>query len=99
LHPLNNLLPGAIEQAVRALAKDQSLVSRGISVTIVSPGPTETAMFLEGKPDSLVNMVKGANPFGRLGQTDDISNVVDGVLTAGKWLNGSNVRANGGSFV
>jgi 3-oxoacyl-[acyl-carrier protein] reductase len=96
---MTNILPGAIEQAVRALAKDQSLVSRGISVTIISPGPTETSMFLEGKPDSLVNMIKNANPFGRLGQTEDISKVVDGVLAAGNWLNGTNIRANGGSFV
>jgi len=90
---------GAIEQTVRALSKDQSLVSRGISVMAISPGPTETAPFMEGKPDSVLNMIKGSNPFGRLGQTEDISKVVDGVLLAGKWLNGTNVRANGGSFV
>lgn len=90
---------GAIEQTVRALAKDQSLVSRGISVTTISPGPTETKMFMEGKPDSLINTIKNANPFGRLGQTDDIAKVVDGVLLGGKWLNGANIRATGGSFV
>jgi 3-oxoacyl-[acyl-carrier protein] reductase len=90
---------GTIEQTARALAKDQSLVSRGISVTTISPGPTDTTMFREGKSESLIHTIKNANPFARLGETDDIAKVVDGVLLAGKWLNGANIRATGGTFV
>lgn len=54
---------------------------------------------MDGKPDSLINTFKNANPFGRLGQADDLAKVVDGVLLGGKWLNGANIRANGGTFV
>jgi hypothetical protein len=53
-------------------------------------------MFVEDKPGSLEEMIKTFHPFAN---TEGISNVVDGVLTTGKWLNGINVRDNGGSFV
>ncbi|PVF93175.1 NAD(P)-binding protein [Serendipita vermifera] len=90
---------GAIEQTSRALAKDPTLVSRGISSTVISPGPTSTKLFLDGKPQELINNFQNANPYHRLGDVEDIAATVDGILVAGKWLNGANVRANGGSFV
>jgi 3-oxoacyl-[acyl-carrier protein] reductase len=90
---------GAIEQSARALAKDPLLTSRGISTTVISPGPTATDLFLDGKPQELINNFKNANPYQRLGDSEDIAAAVDGVLVAGKWLNGANVRANGGTFV
>jgi len=90
---------GAIEQSVRALSKDPAFVSRGISVSVLSPGPTSTEMFLEGKPSALVETIKNMNPYKKLGEAEDIARVVDSVLTGGNWLNGTNVRANGGSMV
>ena len=92
-------LIGAIEQTVRALSKDPLFVSRGISVTALSPGPTATELFMTGKPDALLNGIKSANPYGRLGEPEDIALGIDSIIGAGKWLNGSNIRANGGSFV
>ncbi|KAG8810546.1 hypothetical protein FRC17_002888 [Serendipita sp. 399] len=88
---------GAIEQSARALAKEESLLSRGISTTLISPGPTETELFLEGKADSTLNMMKGMNPYKRFGRPDEIAEVVEGILIGGQWLNGSHIRANGGS--
>lgn len=90
---------GAIEQTVRALSKDPLFVSRGISVTTLSPGPTATEMFMEGKPDAMLNAIKSANPYGRFGEAEDIASVVESIIGGGKWLNGANIRANGGSFV
>ncbi|KAG8864175.1 hypothetical protein FRC20_010325 [Serendipita sp. 405] len=88
---------GAIEQSARALAKDESFISRGVSTTIISPGPTETELFMTGKAESTLSMMKGANPYKRLGQPDEIALVVEGILIGGQWLNGSHIRANGGS--
>lgn len=40
---------GAIEQMVRVLSKD--LARKDISVNAVSPGPTATELFMEGKSE------------------------------------------------
>jgi len=91
---------GAIEQVVRTLSKDPSLTSRGISTTALSPGPTATKLFLEGKPDALISGIKSANPYGRLGESEDIAAAVDAVLgPRSQWFNGANIRVNGGSIV
>lgn len=90
---------GAIEQTARALAKDEALTSRGISTTIISPGPTETELFTTGKSSDVMNTMKQANPYKKLGDPKDIALAVEGILVSGKWLNGSNIRANGGSAV
>jgi 3-oxoacyl-[acyl-carrier protein] reductase len=68
-------------------------------VTTLSPGPTATELFITGKSDALVNGIKSANPYGRLGEPEDMSGAIDSILGAGKWLNGANIRANGGSSV
>lgn len=86
---------GAIEQMTRVLAKD--LGRRAISVNCVSPGPTGTDLFYNGKPESVVNMIASWNPMNRIGTPQEIASVV--TFLAGpesSWVNGQNLRTNGG---
>jgi 3-oxoacyl-[acyl-carrier protein] reductase len=85
---------GAVEQFTRVLSKD--LAPKGISVNCVSPGPTDTALFRQGKPEAVINHIAGLSPFNRLGQVDDIKGVV--TFLAGPeaaWVSGQNIRVNG----
>jgi 3-oxoacyl-[acyl-carrier protein] reductase len=85
----------AIEAMTRVLAKE--LRGRRITVNAVSPGPTATDLFLDGKPQALVDQLAKLSPLERLGSPDDIANVV-AFLTGpdGAWVNGQVLRANGG---
>src|SRR6187402_1340704 len=56
---------GAIEQMTRVLSKDLS--RKGIMVNAIAPGPTATDLFIKGKPESLLKMIAGFNPQGRIG--------------------------------
>jgi 3-oxoacyl-[acyl-carrier protein] reductase len=86
---------GAIEQMVKVLAKD--LGKQGIRVNAVSPGPTGTELFLKGKSEQLIQMFANANPFGKLGDPEEVADVV-GFLASedSRWVNGQNIRINGG---
>ncbi|KAJ7912900.1 hypothetical protein B0H13DRAFT_50649 [Mycena leptocephala] len=86
---------GAVEQISRLLAKD--LGAKGITVNTISPGPVDTPLFREGKPQGVIDMIAKAAPSGRLGQVDDIAPVVSFLASpAAQWVNGQNVRVNGG---
>ncbi|KAF7364290.1 NAD(P)-binding protein [Mycena sanguinolenta] len=86
---------GAVEQLSRILAKD--LGAKGITVNTVSPGPVNTPLFREGKPQQLIDTLAKAAPSGRLGEVDDIAPVVTFLASeAAQWVNGQNVRVNGG---
>lgn len=85
---------GAVEQISRLLAKD--LGAKGITVNTISPGPVDTPLFREGKPQGVIDMIAKAAPSGRLGQVDDIAPVVSFLASpAAQWVNGQNVRVNG----
>lgn len=85
----------AIEALTKVLAKE--LGQRGITANAVAPGPVETALFMSGKSDALVQAIARANPFGRLGQPADIAGVVSFLASKqGGWVNGQTLRANGG---
>ncbi|KAF9933496.1 hypothetical protein FBU30_005337 [Linnemannia zychae] len=89
---------GAIEQMVRVLAKD--LGRKGINVNAVSPGPTDTDGFRYGKTPEQINMFAGNNPFGRLGQPGDIAGAISFLASeSASWVNGQNLRVNGGFTV
>lgn len=89
---------GAIEQAARSLAKD--LGSRGITVNVVSPGPTDTPLFRAGKNEQVINFIAGLNPSKRIGRSEDIAPVVAFLASpAAGWVNGQNIRVNGVSRV
>jgi 3-oxoacyl-[acyl-carrier protein] reductase len=85
----------AVEAMTHVLAKE--LGGRRITVNAVAPGPVETRLFLEGKSEQQVRAIAAMNPFGRLGQPDDIAGLV--AFLAGNdsgWVNGQIIRANGG---
>jgi len=85
----------AVEAMTSILAKE--LGPRGITVNAVAPGPTATALFMNGKSDALVQSMIDANPLKRLGQPEDIAALVSFLAGEdGGWVNGQTIRANGG---
>jgi 3-oxoacyl-[acyl-carrier protein] reductase len=85
----------AVEALSLILARE--LRGRGITVNAVAPGPTATALFLDGKDEQTINQLAHAVPLERLGTPADIAEVV-AFLTSpgGHWINGQTIRANGG---
>jgi 3-oxoacyl-[acyl-carrier protein] reductase len=77
------------------LAKE--LGSRDITVNAVAPGPTTTALFLDGKDDETIARMAAANPRGRLGTPEDTADVVAFLASSGRWVNGQVLRVNGGA--
>ncbi|KAF8942375.1 hypothetical protein BGZ47_006543 [Haplosporangium gracile] len=89
---------GAVEQMVRTLSKD--LGRRGINVNVISPGPTDTDGFRSGKTEEQIKLFSQNNPFGRLGQPEDIAGAVSFIASeSAGWVNGHNLRVNGGFVV
>jgi 3-oxoacyl-[acyl-carrier protein] reductase len=85
----------AVEGLTKVLANE--LRGRNITVNAVAPGPTATALFLDGKPPELIDRMAKMNPLERLGSPEDIANVVAFLAGPdGAWVNGQVVRANGG---
>jgi 3-oxoacyl-[acyl-carrier protein] reductase len=84
----------AVEQLTRVFAKEVG--ARGINVNSVSPGPTNTELFLKGKPQEVIERSKSLSAFNRLGEPDDIAKVV--VFLASddaKWISAQNIGVNG----
>lgn len=85
----------AIEAFSVILAKE--LRGREITVNCVSPGPTATEFFFQGKSDQAVQDFADLSPLERLGQPEEIANVVTFLLgPSGGWINGQVIRVNGG---
>ena len=65
----------------------KELRGKNITVNAIAPGPTATALLLNGKtPDTME----------RLGTPDDIAAAVAFLAGAdGRWINGQTLRANG----
>lgn len=85
----------AVETFTRVFAKE--LRGRNITVNAVAPGPIATELFLTGKSDELIQQFSKAAPLERLGQPEDIANVISFLAGPdGGWVNGQILRANGG---
>jgi 3-oxoacyl-[acyl-carrier protein] reductase len=85
----------AVEAMTSILAKE--LRGRNITVNAVAPGPTATKLFLDGKPQEVVDQLSKMAPLERLGQPADIADTVAFLAGSdGGWINGQTLRANGG---
>lgn len=85
----------AVEALTRIFAKE--LRGRNITVNAVAPGPTATALFLNGKTEEQIRQFTNAPPLQRLGQPEDIAAVVSFLAGPdGAWVDGQVLRANGG---
>jgi 3-oxoacyl-[acyl-carrier protein] reductase len=86
---------GAVEAMTMILARE--LRGRDVSVNAVAPGPTATALFLDGKDEATIERMAKQPPLERLGTPEDIAAVVAFLASPeGHWINGQVVRANGG---
>lgn len=84
---------------VRCMSKDLAKQG-GIRVNAIAPGPTATELFLRGKPEQVLNMIKGMSPFNKLGEPDEIASAM--LFLAGdqsRWVAGQVLYANGAGMV
>ena len=85
----------AVEQLTRVFAKEVG--SRGINVNSVSPGPTNTELFTQGKSDELITRLASLSAFNRIGEPQDIASVVSFlasdyakcIIAQNIWVNGA----------
>jgi 3-oxoacyl-[acyl-carrier protein] reductase len=84
-----------VEGLVHVLANE--LRGHKITVNAVAPGPVGTELFLNGKTEEQIQQISSMAPLERLGQPDDIANVVSFLAGPdGGWINAQVLRANGG---
>jgi 3-oxoacyl-[acyl-carrier protein] reductase len=83
------------EALVRVLANE--LRGRDVTVNAVAPGPVATDLFMAGKTSEEIERLSKTPPLERLGQPEDIANLVSFLAgPEGGWVNGQVLRSNGG---
>lgn len=86
---------GAIEQLTKVAALE--LGGRGITVNAVCPGATDTDLLRHANPDEAIERIAEITPLGRLGQPQDVADVVALLASPdGRWLTGQIINATGG---
>lgn len=85
---------GAVESMTLILARE--LRGRDVTVNAVAPGPTATPLFLEGKPQQVIDHIASLAPLARLGVPADIAETVAFLAGPGRWVNGQVLYVNGG---
>jgi 3-oxoacyl-[acyl-carrier protein] reductase len=84
-----------VEGLVHVLANE--LRGRNVTVNAVAPGPIATELFLNGKSENQISEFTKMSPLERMGQPEDIANVVSFLAGPdGGWINSQVLRANGG---
>jgi len=84
----------AVEHLTRVFAKE--IGNRGINVNSVSPGPTNTELFIKGKPQQAIDGAKSLSAFNRLGEPEDIASVIAFLASDdAKWISAQNIGVNG----
>ena len=85
----------AVEQLTRVFAKEVG--ARGIRVNSISPGPTNTELFMKGKPQEVIDRLAGMSAFNRLGEPEDIARLVLFLASdESNWITAQNIGVNGG---
>lgn len=87
----------SVEHFTRAAAKE--LAGRTISVNTVAPGPMETPFFYDQETPERVEYHKSQAMGNQLTQIEDIAPIVEFLATAGWWITGQTIFANGGYTV
>lgn len=86
---------GAVEQITRQLAKEFG--PKKITINTIAPGPVNTELFNIGKTEQQIEATKQINAFGRLGEPNDIANVIEFLVSDNaQWVTGQTLRVNGG---
>ncbi|MMZ68936.1 Pyridoxal 4-dehydrogenase [compost metagenome] len=86
---------GAVEQITRQLSKEFG--QKNITINAVAPGPVNTELFNADKTEQQIASIANMNSFGRIGEPEDIANVIS--FLAGDqsaWVTGQTLRVNGG---
>lgn len=89
----------ALEGLSKTLAHE--LAARQITVNTISPGMTETPI-LDGAqdPQALREMGAASALFKRLGQPEDIADMVAALVSHdGRWVTGQNIHVDGGTVI
>jgi 3-oxoacyl-[acyl-carrier protein] reductase len=85
----------AVEQLTRIFSKEVG--ARGINVNSISPGPTNTELFTNGKSQEVIDRLASLSAFNRIGEPEDIAHVVVFLASdEAKWISAQNIGANGG---
>ncbi|MFF4837957.1 SDR family oxidoreductase [Streptomyces sp. NPDC001315] len=85
---------GAVEAMTLVLAREMR--GKDITVNAVSPGPTATPLFLEGKDQAALDNLAKAAPLERIGTPEDIAEAIVFLAGPARWINGQTIYANGG---
>jgi 3-oxoacyl-[acyl-carrier protein] reductase len=84
-----------VEGLVHVLTNE--LRGRYVTVNAVAPVPVATELFLKDKTEAQIEQFSKLPPLERLGQPEEIANVVSFLVGPdGGWVNGQVLRANGG---
>jgi 3-oxoacyl-[acyl-carrier protein] reductase len=84
----------AVEALTLVLARE--LRGKDITVNAVAPGPTATALFLEGKDQGAIDRLAGLAPLERLGTPEGIAETIAHLAGPARWINGQTIFTNGG---